>query len=68
MEKHVIYLAIFHNSQVNGGGYDPLILSGLRGENDRFGAISSFLAGFGRFFAVLDPQKWLFGIFPSDSA
>ena len=53
----MIYLAIFHNSQVNGGGYDPLILSGIRGQNDRFGAISSFLAGFGRFFAVLDPQK-----------
>lgn len=57
MEKHVIYLAIFHNGQVNGGGYDPLILCGLRGQNDRFGAISSFLADFGRFLAVLDPQK-----------
>lgn len=53
----MIYLAIFHNGQVNGGGYDPLILCGLRGQNDRFGAISSFLADFGRFLAVLDPQK-----------
>ena len=53
----MIYLAIFHNSQVNGGGYDPLILSGIRGKNDRFGAISSFLAGFGRFLLFWTPKS-----------
>ena len=53
----MIYLAIFHNSQVNGGGYDPLILSGIRGQNDRFWGHFFILAGFGRFLVDLDPQK-----------
>ena len=39
------------------GGIDPLILCGLRGQNDRFGALFIILAGFGRFFDDFDPQK-----------
>lgn len=64
----MIYVAIFHNGHVNGGGYDPLILSGIRGENDRFGGFFMIFDGFGRFFDDLDPQKSLFSDFSSNSA